>query len=54
MSIPESVQSARLQISPGYPAGVTEEMIETLVRAFYGKIRGDTALGPIFAARILP
>ena len=52
MSIPESVQSARLQISPGHPVGVTEEMIETLVRAFYGKIRGDAALGPIFAARI--
>lgn len=48
----ESVQSARLEISPGYPLGVTEEMIETLVRAFYGRIRVDPVLGPIFAARI--
>ena len=48
----ESVQSARLEISPGYPLGVTEAMIETLVRAFYGKIRNDRILGPIFAARI--
>lgn len=52
MSFPDSVQSARLQISPGYPLGVTEEMIETLVRAFYGKVRADETLGPIFAARI--
>ncbi len=52
MSSPESVQSVRLEISPGYPLGVTEEMIETLVRAFYGKVRDDPMLGPIFAARI--
>ena len=48
----EPIQSARLQISPGYPLGVTEEMIETLVRAFYDKIRDDEMLGPVFAARI--
>jgi hemoglobin len=52
MSIPESVQSARLQISPGYPLGVTEEMIHTLVHFFYAKIRADEVLGPIFNERI--
>ena len=52
MSTTESVQSARLQISPGHPLGVTEAMIETLVRAFYGKVQADQTLGPIFAARI--
>ena len=52
MSRPETVQSSRLQISPGYPLGVTEEMIETLVRAFYARIRTDETLAPIFAARI--
>ena len=52
MSMPEPVQSARLQISPGYPLGVTEKMIETLVRAFYVKVQADETLGPVFAARI--
>ncbi|MGQ9367104.1 group III truncated hemoglobin [Azospirillum sp. ST 5-10] len=32
--------------------GIDEAMIERLVRAFYGKIRDDAVLGPIFAAEI--
>ena len=48
----ESIQSARLQISPGYPVGVTEEMIQALVRAFYVRVQADQILGPIFTARI--
>jgi len=32
--------------------GITELLIERLVRAFYGKIRTDAVLGPIFEARI--
>ncbi len=32
--------------------GITEDMIERLVRAFYDKVRVDAILGPIFAARI--
>src|ERR1700710_1913835 len=32
--------------------GITEAMIERLVRAFYDKVRADPVLGPIFAARI--
>lgn len=32
--------------------GIDEAMIDRLVRAFYGRIRQDRMLGPIFAARI--
>jgi hemoglobin len=31
---------------------IDEPMIERLVRAFYGRVREDALLGPIFAARI--
>lgn len=54
MSQIDPVRSARLQISPGYPVGVTEEMIEAVVHGFYGKIRQDPALGPIFTKAIAP
>lgn len=36
--------------SPPANAGITEELIERQVRAFYGKVRRDPVLGPIFAA----
>ena len=32
--------------------GIDEAMIERLVRTFYGKIRKDALLGPVFATRI--
>ncbi|MGE0007516.1 MAG: group III truncated hemoglobin [Parvibaculaceae bacterium] len=32
--------------------GIDEAMIERLVRAFYGKVRRDPLIGPIFAARV--
>lgn len=32
--------------------GIDETMIDRLVRAFYAKVREDTLLGPVFAARI--
>ena len=32
--------------------GITEGMIEQLVRAFYARVRADDVLGPIFEARI--
>jgi hemoglobin len=38
----------RRLISPGTQAGVTEEMIGDLVHTFYGKVRKDPRLGPIF------
>ena len=52
MSLPDSVQSARLQLSPGHPVGVTKEMISTLVHAFYDRIRTDPVLGPVFGRAI--
>jgi hemoglobin len=33
--------------------GIDEAMIETLVRAFYGRIRHDPLVGPVFASKIL-
>jgi hemoglobin len=32
--------------------GIDEAMIERLVRTFYGKIRKDPLLGPVFETRI--
>lgn len=32
--------------------GIDEEMIETVVRTFYAKVRQDEFLGPVFAERI--
>ncbi len=32
--------------------GITEAMIERLVRGFYARVRADAVLGPIFDARI--
>lgn len=40
--------STSSRVGPGVSAGVTEQMIHDLVHAFYGKIRSDPALGPIF------
>lgn len=34
------------------PAGLTEEMMSRLVRAFYGRARLDPLLGPIFEERL--
>ena len=33
--------------------GITDEMIDTLVRRFYTYVRSDDVLGPVFEARIL-
>jgi len=48
MNPAEPARSDRLLISPGYGVGITEEMIHAVVHGFYGKIRQDPALGPIF------
>jgi hemoglobin len=32
--------------------GIDEAMIETLVRAFYARVRQDPLLAPIFASRV--
>lgn len=44
---PESAQR-RASLAPGTAVGVTEAMIHAMVHAFYGRIRVDPALGPIF------
>ncbi|MEO7206938.1 MAG: group III truncated hemoglobin [Steroidobacteraceae bacterium] len=33
--------------------GINESMIETLVHSFYARVRDDTLIGPIFAARVI-
>jgi hemoglobin len=48
MNPAEPARSDRLLISPGHAVGVTEEMIHAVVHGFYGRIRQDPALGPIF------
>ena len=57
MSIPQAVASGperREEITAQIVAqtGITEAMIERLVRAFYARVRADEVLGPIFEARI--
>jgi hemoglobin len=57
MSVPEAVASGperREEITSQIAArtGITEAMIEHLVRAFYDRVRADAVLGPIFEARI--
>ncbi len=48
-----SVQSRdRTQLAPGYAVGVTEEMIQALVPAFYARVRVEPVLGPIFNGAI--
>lgn len=41
-------QARRAQLAPGHAAGVTEAMVHDVVHAFYGRIRADAVLGPIF------
>lgn len=36
------------RMGPGVAAGVTEEMIQQVVHAFYATVRTDPAIGPIF------
>jgi hemoglobin len=50
MPHPLSIRAASNTQEP--PAGLTEEMMERLVREFYGVARKDPRLGPIFAERL--
>ena len=47
------VASRRAALAPGTAVGVTEDLIRTLVDAFYGKVRADPVIGPIFAREIV-
>ena len=38
--------------APGVAVGVTEALIEAQVHVFYGRVRADPMLGPIFEAKI--
>src|SRR5215472_4864094 len=49
----DRVATSRLQLSPGHPVGVTEEMIQAVVHGFYNRIRADAVLGPVFT-RVIP
>ena len=50
MPHPLSLRAASNNLEP--PAGLTEEMMERLVREFYGAARKNPLLGPIFAQRL--
>ena len=49
--LPEPL-APKLRIGPGVAAGIDEEMIRGLVHTFYGRVRQDAVLGPIFNAAI--
>lgn len=38
--------------APGLAVGITDEMIRDLVHTFYGRVRRDPLLGPIFNERV--
>lgn len=44
----DTSQDGTTRVAMGLAAGVTEDMIRTLVHAFYERVRADAALGPIF------
>ncbi len=46
------IEARRRALAPGTAAGVTEAMIGEVVHAFYGRVRRDGVLGPIFEAAI--
>jgi hemoglobin len=45
-------QRAQITATIMAETGIDDEMIERLVRAFYGAIRNDDLVGPVFAQRI--
>lgn len=54
MTDPAHHSSRRADLTAGIrrDTGIDEAMIEVLVDVFYGKVRADPLLGPVFAARI--
>ncbi len=47
-----SERQSRITESIVEQTGIDQEMIDRLVRAFYGKVRTDALLAPVFEARI--
>lgn len=48
----EADRRERISAEIAARTGITDDMIERLVRTFYAKVRADAVLGPVFAARI--
>jgi hemoglobin len=48
VSTAEQGHADRARLAPGAAVGVTEPMIRDLVHAFYGRVRQDPELGPVF------
>jgi len=44
-----AMKAESVRAGPGGAAGVTEPMIVEVVHAFYGRVRRDPTLGPVFA-----
>ena len=38
----------RAALAPGTAVGVSEAMMHDLVHAFYGRVRSDEVIGPVF------
>jgi hemoglobin len=49
---PDERWERRARIAPGAAAGVSEEMIRDQVHTFYGRVRQDEVLGPIFNGKV--
>ena len=47
-----AARRARIVEQRRLETGIDEEMIDRLVRAFYGKVRLDPMLGPVFETRV--
>lgn len=47
-----AARRARIVAQRRQETGIDEAMIDRLVRSFYGKVRRDRVLGPIFEARV--
>jgi hemoglobin len=45
-------ESVAIMLVDERPADLSEPLVERLVHTFYGRIRGDAVLGPIFEARL--
>lgn len=49
---PEDARRARIIERIKAQTGIDEAMIETLVHAFYARVRNDPLIGPVFTSRI--
>lgn len=52
--ITDRIRAAGSDDIPDVPAGIDEASIRALVHGFYGRIREDAVLGPVFSGEIAP